>query len=167
MPENICGEATGSDGNGPPCQRQAGWGTESDIGPCKDHAEDYVVPDKLTEETKNQLIGAAQQGAFKRHCAQTAGLRPRTLRRWLSWGEDHCERGIDSELAEFYVRFQQARGAGAVRRLKDADDEFVLERSYGYTKTERHEHLVDDDQSLDAKEGVTAQFVTYEDNGDE
>lgn len=136
MTNNTCGE---QNANGKPCQREAGWGTNRDDGPCKDHAESYHNPDKLTEETKSTLIGAAQEGAFKKHCAQVAGLAPRTLRRWLEWGEDDEEADIDSPCADLFVRFQRARGAGAVRRLKDADSEFILERSYGYTKEEKRE----------------------------
>jgi hypothetical protein len=85
------------------------------------------------------LVGAAQEGAFKKHCAQVAGITPQTLRRWLNWGEEDVDKEIDSPCADLYVRYQRARGAGAIRRLKDANTEFVLERSYGYTKTEEHQ----------------------------
>lgn len=134
---NTCGEPTD---NGTPCERDAGWGLDADIGPCRDHAQEWTVPDKLNEETKNQLIGAAQEGAFKKHCAQTAGITPQTLRNWLNRGEEHTENNLDSPLADLFLRFQQARAAGAVRRLQDARDEFVLERSYGYTKSQEIEH---------------------------
>jgi len=146
-----CGQPTKDGGK---CQRDAGWGLESDIGPCRDHAEEYRVPKKLDEETKNSLVGAAQAGAFKRHCAHVAGIAPSTLRDWLNRGEDHVTNDIDSPLADLYRRFQRARAAGAVSKLRDADDEFVLERSYGYTKTERKEHLVDDDADLDIQSEV-------------
>lgn len=136
-PNDICGEETA---NGGKCTRDAGWGISGrDTGPCRDHEGDFHNPKKLDEETKNTLIGAAQEGAFKEHCAQIAGLAPRTLRRWLEWGEEDVDAEIDSPCADLYVRWQRARGAGAVRRLKDVDSKFVLERSYGYTKTETHE----------------------------
>lgn len=135
--ENICGE---ENADGSKCKREAGWGTDRDGGPCKDHAESYHDPKKLDEETKSTLIGAAQEGAFLKHCAMVAGITPRTLRNWLEWGEADEEAGVDSPCADLFFRFQRARGAGAVRRLKDVDSAFVLERSYEYTKTEKREH---------------------------
>jgi len=143
--DNTCGEPCE---DGTKCQRDAGWGTDSGIGPCRDHATEWAVPEKLDEETKHSLIGAAQAGAFKKHCALVAGITPQTLHNWLTDGEGHLENDIDSPLADLYLRFQRARAAGAVSKLRDADDEFVLERSYGYTKTERKEHLLDDDADL-------------------
>lgn len=130
---SICGYVKDND---VPCQRPAGWGTPSELGHCKDHAEEYRVPRKLTEETKNQIIGAAQRGAFKKHCAMVAGITPQTLRNWLNQGEDHIQNDLETPLSEFYLRFQRARGAGAAERLSEVSPEFVLERSYGYTKTE-------------------------------
>lgn len=137
MSNDICGEETAA---GEPCKRDAGWGREGvDDGPCVNHVDDFHNPDKLTEETKSTLVGAAQEGAFKEHCAQVAGITPRTLRKWLEWGEEDVENDVDSPCADLFFRYSRARGAGAVRRLKDVKSEFVLERSYGYTKTEQHE----------------------------
>ena len=133
---DICGEPTSSGGR---CTRDAGWGTSRDSGPCSDHQDDFHNPAKLNAETKSTLIGAAQEGAHKEHCAQIAGITEQTLRNWLNWGQEDAENDIDSPCAELFLDFQRARGAGAVRRLKDVDSKFVLERSYGYTKTETHE----------------------------
>lgn len=133
---DICGEPTASGGS---CIRDAGWGTPRDDGPCVDHAESYHDPKKLNAETKSTLIGAAQEGAFKEHAAQLAGLSEQTLRNWLNWGEADSESGIDSPCAALFLDWQRARGAGAVRRLKDVDSKFVLERSYGYTNKEMRE----------------------------
>lgn len=132
MTENTCGYEKD---DGEPCKRPAGWGTDASIGHCRDHAEEFRTPRKLDEETKQSLIGAAQTGAFKRHCAEVAGITPQTLRNWLRQGEEHANNGLETPLAEFYFRFQRARGAGAVSKLREVNPEFVLERSYGYTKS--------------------------------
>lgn len=134
---DICGEPKG---NGEPCKRDPGWGREGvSKGPCMDHVGDFHNPKKLTPEVKNTLAGAAQEGAFKKHCAQLAEISRQTLENWLKWGEEDVKKDIDSPCADLYLTFQRARGTGAVRRLKDVDSEFVLERSYGYTKTEEHQ----------------------------
>lgn len=136
MTENSCGYEKE---DGEPCKRPAGWGTDASIGHCRDHAAEYRSPRKLDEETRQSLIGAAQTGAFKRHCAEVAGITPQTLRNWLSQGEEHTSKGVETPLAEFYLRFQRARSAGAVSKLRDVDPEFILERSYGYTKSQEVE----------------------------
>lgn len=130
--DTICGEEKE---NGGPCRRDPGWGREGVTeGPCRDHIGDFHNPKKLTPDVKSTLIGAAQEGAFKEHCAMIAGISMSTLQNWMNWGEEDVEKGIESPCADLYWAYQRARGAGAVRRLKDADGEFVLERSYGYTK---------------------------------
>ncbi|WP_255170111.1 hypothetical protein [Natrononativus amylolyticus] len=163
MSENICGEPTNS---GEPCHRDAGWGTDRDSGPCTDHTQAYRDPDKLTPEVKSSLIGAAQEGTAKRHCAHISGITDQTLRNWLEWGQEDLENEIQSPCADLFLDFQRARAAGAVRRLKGASDEFVLQASYGYTKTERQEVEMDATHSIDAAEGVTAEFVTYSKDDD-
>lgn len=136
--DDICGE---QNADGTECKRDAGWGRGEDVnsGPCMDHVDDYHNPKKLTPETKSTLVGAAQEGAFKQHCAQVAGITEQTLRNWLNWGEADVENDVDSPCADLFLDFQRARGAGAVRRLKDVRSEFVLERSYDYTKTEERQ----------------------------
>lgn len=104
-----------------------------------DHEQDHRNLRKLDEETKQTLIGAAQEGAKHEHCAMLAGVTPQTLRFWRQWAREDLDGGKENELTDFYLRYQRARGAGAVETLQDCSSEFLAERSYGYTKTERHE----------------------------
>lgn len=134
--DNHCGY---DKDDGKPCRRPAGWGTESQMGHCKDHAEEYRVPRKLDEETASTLRGAARAGAKIKDCAAVAGIARSTLWDWLNTGEEHASNDLDTPLAEFYRTFQRARGAGAVELLRDSSSEFILERSYGYVKTEKRE----------------------------
>lgn len=39
--------------NGDPCTRPAGWGTDHDLGPCKDHLDDR--PETWEEQLKRQV----------------------------------------------------------------------------------------------------------------
>lgn len=136
MTDGICGYVKD---DGEKCQRVAGWGTDSDLGHCRDHREEYRVPRKLTPEVRSTIIGAARRGAFDWIAAELAGITPNTLSNWKTWAQDALDQGIETELTEFYLEYRRAHAAGAVERLQEADDEFVLERKYGYNKTERHE----------------------------
>ncbi|MHB9285957.1 hypothetical protein ACKVMT_02825 [Halobacteriales archaeon Cl-PHB] len=155
MSESICGESTQ---DGEPCQRQAGWGLDAEIGPCKEHTTDYRVPEKLTPTVTDRLVEAAGGGAKLKHCAWFAGIARSTLWDWLSRGESHREEDIDSALADLHRTFQRARAADAVERLRDANDEFVLERSFGYTK--QQEVAVDSDHDMDPEEAADA-YLTF------
>lgn len=165
MTDAVCGYVKESDDE--PCQRPAGWGTPSDIGHCKDHAEEYTVPRKMDEQTKQSLVGAARRGAFKKHCARVAGITPQTLRNWLNQGEEHIANCMETPLSEFYLRFERARAAGAVERLEDVDPEFVLERSYGYTKTETHELTGEDGGPIQTEDVTDEELALLEEAFDE
>jgi len=141
MTEDICGHETA---DGSPCQRRPGFGTDRDDGPCMDHVQERPVLRKFTPQRRERIIGAAPTGAFKKHIAQMAEIDADTLNRWLELGEKDDMNGLDTELAEFYSEWQRARGAGAIRKLNNVDDEFALERGYGYTKTETREFAADE-----------------------
>lgn len=139
MPEDVCGSTDTESGE--PCQRPAGWGFEgSQLGPCKTHDQTQRKLRKLDAETKSTLVGAAQAGAKHEHCAMLAGIAPRTLRQWRDWAREDLDDGLETELTEFYLRYQRARAGGAVSTLKECSPEFLAQASYGYTKTERREH---------------------------
>jgi len=148
MPDDICGEPTAE---GTPCERRPGFGTDRDDGPCMDHVEERPVLRKFTPQRRERIIGAASSGAYKEHIAQLVEIDPDTLNRWLEMGQTDEQNGLDTDLAEFYTSWQRARGAGALQKLQDVDPEFILERSYGYTKTERREHLVDEEANLETE----------------
>ena len=141
MTDGTCGEPTA---DGTPCQRPAGFGRDVDDGPCYDHVEERPVLRKFTPERRERIVGAASSGAFKKHIAQMAEIKADTLNRWLEMGEADESNGLDTDLAEFYRDWQRARGVGVLRKIQNVDDEFVLERSYGYTKTETRKHDVED-----------------------
>ena len=129
-----CGEPTAGDGT--PCERPAGFGTDRDDGPCMDHVQERPVLRKFTPKRRERILGAAPSGAFKKHIAQMAEIDPDTLDRWIQMGEKDDKNGLDTELAEFYSEWQRARGLGAIQTLNDCSDEFVAERAYGYTKSQ-------------------------------
>lgn len=147
--DEICGEPTKE---GEPCQRPSGFGRDADGGPCSDHVAEHPILRKFTAEKRETILGAAESGAFKTHTAQLAGISFNTLESWLEMGEADEANDLDTDLAEFYCNWQRARGRGAVDTLRECSEEFLAERAYGYTKKERHEHLVDDDVDLDDAE---------------
>lgn len=131
--DNKCGEPKD---DGSPCERPAGWGTPSDMGPCRDHSEEWQKPRKLNPQTRENILGATQRGTTKKHAAAVGGITEQTLRNWLNWGEEHVQRGWDTPLSDFYLDFQRARGQGAARTLEECSPEFRASASFGYHKTE-------------------------------
>lgn len=136
MTKDICGEPTKED---EPCQREAGWGTQREVGPCIDHEQERPVLRKFTPKVRERIIGAAPSGAFKKHIAEMAEIDPDTLDRWLAMGEEDERNGLDTDLATFYTDWQRARGMGAIQTLNNCSDEFIAERAYGYTKSQEVE----------------------------
>jgi transposase len=154
---SICGSEKTSTGE--PCQRPAGWGTDEDFGPCKEHPRDGR-PSKFTTERRADAIERAKSGATLEGCARAAGISYRTLNRWLNRGEESGE--PDDPYWQFCQAFARARASAEddlLRRVREDKPEFILERSYEYWKTEKHE--VDMDADVDVAGDVTADFVTY------
>ena len=142
--------------SGEPCQRPAGWGTESEIGPCRDHPA-VGRPSKFNEERRDAILEAARRGTTVEGCARAAGIHHSTLYDWLD------------EFSDFSEAFNRARAEGEQRLVEEVaieDPKFILERSFDYVKTERREVDMDASHSFDASEGVTAEFVTYEEATD-
>ena len=128
-----CGEPTA---DGTPCERTAGFGTETDDGPCYDHVQERPVLRKFTPQRRERILGAAPSGAFKTHIAEMAEIDPDTLDRWLEMGRADDANGLETELSAFYSEWQRARGYGAMQTLNNCSDEFIAERAYGYTKSQ-------------------------------
>lgn len=92
--------------------------------------------------------------------AGAGGVSTKTLYRWLD------------EHDQFRQRFTHARNEAAgrlVQRALDPADEvdshfvrFLLERCFQFIKTEKHEVELDADHTVDRAEGVSAEFVTYD-----
>lgn len=114
--EDICGEPTGDDGNGPPCERDPGWGRDEDSGPCVDHIDDRVRPRKLTHELQERIASDLEAGIPVKHAAPAHGISEDTFYRWVNLGEEQDE-GL---LSEFSERTTRARAHGTGQILRDA-----------------------------------------------
>lgn len=154
MTEDICGVPTGPDGEGSPCQNPP---TEADHCWIESHGGDvsgHGRPSKL-EEYEDAILEAAREGLTYEGIARVAGIGVSTLHEWRD------------EHPDFSESLERARSVAERDLIQDVDAEFVLERSFGYVKTEKRE--VELDADVDASHDVTADFVTYstEDHGDE
>jgi transposase-like protein len=129
MPDEQC-NATKNDGE--PCEYTAKY----DDGKCgihSDHNENTPAggrPSTLAEHEQDILAGA-RQGMTLEGCARLAGVDESTLHRWKAQHD------------EFRKSLKRARAHGELQHLQsvnDAGSRFVLERSFGYVKTEKREH---------------------------
>lgn len=92
-------------------------------------------PTKLHDHW-DDVMEAARMGKPINGCARVAGVDESTLHRWLNRHE------------EFASKFRKARAEGETRHLETVDDsgsQFVLERSFGWTKKKEIEHQGDAD----------------------
>lgn len=125
MTDDICGEPTST---GSPCQRDPGWGRDVDQGACVDHADGR--PSKL-DSAWDDAMEAAEAGLTKAGIARYCGIDESTLHRWLDKYDD------------FRKSLRRKRAQAEVRYVTDPDDtrhaQFLLERSFGYTKSEEVE----------------------------
>lgn len=145
MTEDICGAECA---DGTPCQNPAGScgvPSHSDPGAENPHGR----PSKL-QEYEDDILTGARQGMTLEGCARLAGVPEQTLHRWIKEHEG------------FRESLNRARAQGELKHLQsvnDAGSRFILERSFGYVKTEKREVNLDAD--VDATHDVTAEFVTY------
>jgi transposase-like protein len=141
MSDDQCGSTDTADGQ--PCEQPA---SKAD-GRCHFHtdiedeqADDPGRPSKL-DEYGDQIIQAAKQGMALNGCARIAGVDESTLHRWKDKYDDFAERLL------------RARAQGELKHIQSVNErgsQFLLERSFGYTKTEKRE--VDADHTHDASE---------------
>lgn len=150
--EDLCGHPTSDD---EPCQNPATEGSHCWIETHGGDVSGHGRPSKLAEY-EDDILQAAREGLTYEGIARVAGVGVRTLH---DWRDEHDD---------FSQSLERARSKAERDLIQGVDPEFVLERSYGYVKTEKRE--IDMDADVDATHDVTADFVTYspeDDDGDE
>lgn len=133
MTDDICGyQDTAGD---QPCQNPATEGTSCWIEAHGGDVGGHGRPSKL-EDTWDEVMAAAERGLTMEGIARAAGIGVSTLRDWRSQYED------------FSAELSRARARAEQDLIRDAGAEFVLERSYGYTKEQEIELSGEVDTSL-------------------
>ena len=131
---DVCGAETAA---GTPCELPA----SRDDGRCHQHTETGERnrggrPSKL-EDRREQILLAARSGATKKGVARAASVHESTLYRWLNRNET------------FQREFWRARWEAERRYIENPDGvdcrhaQFMLERSFGYTKSSTIRHSAD------------------------
>lgn len=135
--------ATKNDGE--PCEYTAKY-SDGKCGIHSDHNDRTPAGGRpsLLEEYEDDILDGAREGMTLAGCARLAGVTEQTLHNWLN------------EHEVFFESLNRARAKGELDRLENANDpgaRFVLERSYGYTKSQEVEHSGEVDLlSLSAEE---------------
>lgn len=128
----ICGEVKND-------ETLCEYAPKYDDGKCGIHSEENEDQDpggrpSILEEHKDDILVGARQGMTLEGCARLAGVDESTLHRWKDKHED------------FRKSLMRARAQGELKHIQSVNDSgsrFILERSFGYVKTERREHEVD------------------------
>jgi hypothetical protein len=128
MTDDTCGHPTG---DGTPCENPATDGDHCWIPTHGDpDAENPHGRPSLLEEYEEDILVGARQGMTLEGCARLAGIDESTLHRWINKHED------------FRKSLKRARAQGELQHLQSVNDSgsrFILERSFGYVKTEKRE----------------------------
>jgi len=121
--------------NGDPCE----YDPKYEDGKCGIHSDenDKAVgrPSEVAEHEDDLLVGA-RQGMTMEGLARLAGVAESNLYRYL---DKH---------PEFRKSLRRARAQGELNHLQSVNDrgsQFILERSFGYMKTEKREVEMDAD----------------------
>ena len=104
-------------------------------------------PSKL-DEYEDDLLAAARKGLTYEGIARVAGVGVSTLHEWRDKHD------------QFSESLERARAKAERELIEDVDAEFVLERSYGYVKTERLE--ADIDQTTEHELGESEKDLALE-----
>jgi len=126
MTKDTCGHPTAQ---GTPCQHPATDGT-----PCwlHEHGGDANPSGRpsLLNDHEDDVLAGARQGMTLEGCARLAGVAEKTLYAWIKKND------------EFRKALKRARAHGELQHLQSVNDsgsQFILERSFGYVKTEKRE----------------------------
>jgi transposase-like protein len=139
MADDTCGAETRND---EPCQHPTTDDGDPDRCWIDAHNEADVEADQpgrpsLLEEYEEQILTGARQGMTLEGCARLAGIDESTLHRWKNKYDD------------FRKSLRRARAHGELQHLRSVNESgsrFILERSFGYTKTEKREIEADVDK---------------------
>lgn len=130
MPDDTeqCGEIKN---DGEPCEYDAKY-EDGKCGIHSDHNERQAPGGRpsLLEEYEDDILVGARQGMTLEGCARLAGVAEKTLHSWINNNE------------EFRKSLKRARAQGELQHLQSVNDrgsQFILERSFGYVKTEKKE----------------------------
>ena len=132
MPKTC--KATKNDGE--PCEYAAKY----EDGKCGIHTDHNPRQDpggrpSLLDEYEDDIMIGARQGMTLEGCARLAGVAEKTLHSWINNNE------------EFRKSLKRARAQGELKHLQTVNDrgsQFLLERSFGYVKTEKREIMGED-----------------------
>ena len=98
----------------------------------------------LLDEYEDDILAGARQGMTLEGCARLAGVDESTVHRWKNKYED------------FRKSLKRARAHGELQHLQSVNESgsrFILERSFGYVKTEKRDHNIDADVKHDLGDG--------------
>lgn len=120
--DDICGSTDTVSGD--PCQRDAGWGRDTDASPCIDHADGDGGTGRQTllqqdDSITDLVAGELQNGATVSEACAEAGISTSAYHEWRRKGE--ADDAAD-EFMEFLEETTRARRVGAKRdreRLKE------------------------------------------------
>jgi len=126
MTDDICGHPTADE---TPCQHPA---TDGDSCWLNEHGGDADPSGRpsLLDEHEDDILTGARQGMTLEGCARLAGVAEKTLHSWINKND------------EFRKSLKRARAHGELQHLQSVNDsgsQFILERSFGYVKTEKRE----------------------------
>jgi hypothetical protein len=126
MTKDTCGHPTAQ---GTPCQHPA---TDGDSCWLHEHGGDANPSGRpsLLNDHEDDVLAGARQGMTLEGCARLAGVAEKTLYAWIKKND------------EFRKALKRARAHGELQHLQSVNDsgsQFILERSFGYVKTEKRE----------------------------
>lgn len=138
--------------DGEPCQRAAGWGTDRDEGPCRDHADDGDSGEPVGSDGQRahhgkgldyanapfgrvrieRILDALRDGATYEIAARSAGVSPRTFLRWRNnypGLRAKVERAESESATDALAKLQEAAANGDTATLR-----WLLEKRHGYDR---------------------------------